>query len=74
MTRQNGIFTKEIQMEDNDQCLLLSEMWRENNNFSVLGVFILDGDENDDLQEQCEYTCSEGLVFGTWQLHKVAGK
>lgn len=65
MKRQNGIFTKEIQMEDKDQSLLLSEMWREDYHVSILGFSVFDGDENDDIQEQCEYTCCEGLVFGT---------
>lgn len=64
MTRRN-VSLEKIQVEIEKELLLLSEMWRKDNNVLVLGLFVLSSDENDSVQKKRQLAGDQRLGFGT---------
>lgn len=64
MTRRN-VSLEKIQVETEKEFLLLSTMWREDNNVFVLGFVVSGCYENDSVQKQRHVTCGQRLGFGT---------
>lgn len=64
MTRRN-VSLEKIEVENEKEFLLLSEMWRKDNNVFVLGLFVLGSDENDSFQKQRQPAGGQRLGFGT---------
>lgn len=65
MTRQNVILSETSPVENKNKGFQLLEMWCEDGHFPLLGNVVYGGDENDNIQEQCQYTGCEGLVDST---------